>query len=106
MFFEKLNISLMKQKTFQKDKPENCIIMWFYAEIEIGSIIILFHIISALTDLLPTSHHVEGECMCGVALEGGECSACHPGHFTPWRRGPSIHSLGGQVGPRASLDIL
>lgn len=71
---------------------------------EIGSII-LFHIISALTDLLPTSHHVEGECMC-VGLDGGECSACHPGHFTPWGRGPSIHSVGGQVGPRASLDIL
>jgi len=64
---------------------------------EIGNIIILFHIISALTDLLPTSHHVEGECMCSLALDGGECSACHPGHFTPWGRGPSIHSVGEQV---------
>jgi len=73
---------------------------------EIGSIIILFHVISALTDLLPTSHHVEGECTCSLALDGGECSACHPGYFTPWDRGPSIHSLGVQVGPRASLDIL
>jgi hypothetical protein len=50
---------------------------------EIGSITILFHIISALTDLLPTSHHVEGECMCSLAVDGGECSACHPGHFIP-----------------------
>jgi len=43
---------------------------------EIGSIIILFHVISALTDLLPTSHHVEGECTCSLALDGGEYSAC------------------------------
>lgn len=54
----------MKQKTLQKDKPENCIIIRFYTEMEIGSIVILFHRICAFTDLLPTSYYVEGECVC------------------------------------------
>jgi hypothetical protein len=53
----------MKQKTLQKDRPENCIIILFYTEMEIGSIVILFHRISAFTNLLPTSNHVEGECV-------------------------------------------
>jgi hypothetical protein len=37
-------------------------------------------------------------------LVGGECSASRPGRFTPEKRAPSIHWIGGQVDPRAGVD--
>jgi hypothetical protein len=40
------------------------------------------------------------------ALDGGEWSASHPGHFTPKERPPGIHWIGGWVGPRAVLDAV
>jgi hypothetical protein len=39
------------------------------------------------------------------ALDGGEWSALHPGHFTPRERAPGTHWIGGWVGPRAVLDM-
>jgi hypothetical protein len=39
-----------------------------------------------------------------LALDGGEWSASHPGHFTPRERAPGTHWIGGWVGPRAVLD--
>jgi hypothetical protein len=41
-----------------------------------------------------------------LALDGGEWSASHPGHFTPRKRAPGIHWIGGWVGPRAILDMM
>jgi hypothetical protein len=38
------------------------------------------------------------------ALDGGEWSASHPGHFTPEERAPGTHCIGGWVGPRTGLD--
>jgi hypothetical protein len=38
------------------------------------------------------------------ALVGGKWSASRPGRFTPGERTPSTNWIGGQVGPRASLD--
>jgi len=32
-----------------------------------------------------------------LALDGGERSALHPGHFTPRERVPSTHWIGGWV---------
>jgi hypothetical protein len=40
------------------------------------------------------------------ALDGGEWSASRPGRFTPRERAPSIHWIGGWVGPRAVLDTV
>jgi hypothetical protein len=37
-------------------------------------------------------------------LVGGEWSVSRPGSFTPRERAPSIHWIGGLVGPRAVLD--
>jgi hypothetical protein len=37
------------------------------------------------------------------ALDGGEWSASHPGHFIPRQRVPGIHWIGDWVGPRAGL---
>jgi hypothetical protein len=37
-------------------------------------------------------------------LDGGEWSASHPGRFTPRKRAPGTHWIGGWVGPRAGLD--
>jgi len=34
-----------------------------------------------------------------AALDGGERSASHPGHFIPGERTPSSHWIGGWVGP-------
>jgi hypothetical protein len=41
-----------------------------------------------------------------LALAEGEWSASHPGDFIPpiWRSAPWTHQIGGQMGPRASLD--
>jgi hypothetical protein len=39
-----------------------------------------------------------------LALVGSEWSASRPCRFTPSERTPSIHWIGGWVGPRASLD--
>jgi hypothetical protein len=36
-----------------------------------------------------------------LALDGGEWSALHPCHFTPF-----THWIGGWVGPRAGLDAV
>jgi hypothetical protein len=41
-----------------------------------------------------------------LALDRGEWSASHPGHFTPEEGAPSTHWIGGWVGPRASLDTV
>jgi hypothetical protein len=41
-----------------------------------------------------------------LALDGGECSASHPGRFTPTERSPGTHRKGGWVGPRAVLDAV
>jgi hypothetical protein len=41
-----------------------------------------------------------------LALDGGEWSASHPGHFTPGARDPVTHWTGGWVGPRGGLDIM
>jgi hypothetical protein len=38
-----------------------------------------------------------------LALDGGECSASHPGRFTPGERAPGTQFIGGYVGPRFSL---
>jgi hypothetical protein len=38
------------------------------------------------------------------ALVGGEWSASRPDRFTPGKRAPSTHWIGGWVGPRAGLD--
>jgi hypothetical protein len=38
------------------------------------------------------------------ALVGGEWSVSRPGRFTPGERATGIHSIGGWVSPRASLD--
>jgi hypothetical protein len=40
------------------------------------------------------------------ALDGGEWSASHPGHFIPRERAPGTHWIGGWVGPRAVLDAV
>jgi hypothetical protein len=40
------------------------------------------------------------------ALDGGRSSFSHPGHFTPWERGPRSHGIGCWVRPRASLDAM
>jgi hypothetical protein len=40
------------------------------------------------------------------ALDGGEWSASHPGHFTPRERIHGTHWIGGCVGPRAVLDVV
>ena len=39
----------------------------------------------------------------GIALEGGEWSAAHPGRTLPRER-TGTHFTGGWVGPRAGLD--
>jgi hypothetical protein len=38
------------------------------------------------------------------ALVGGEWSASHPGRFTPGKRAPGTHWIGGWVDLRAGLD--
>jgi hypothetical protein len=38
------------------------------------------------------------------ALDGGEWPASRPGRFIPGKRTPSIHWIGGWVGPRTDLD--
>jgi hypothetical protein len=40
------------------------------------------------------------------ALDGGEWSASRLGRFTPRKRAPSAHRIGGWVGPRAVLDAV
>jgi len=40
------------------------------------------------------------------ALDGGEWSASHIGHFTPKETAPDTHWTGGWVGPRAVLDVV
>jgi hypothetical protein len=40
------------------------------------------------------------------ALDGGEWSALRPGRFTPRKRAPRTHWIGGWVGPRAVLDAV
>jgi hypothetical protein len=40
------------------------------------------------------------------ALDGGEWSASRPGRFTPRKRAPGTHWIGGWVGPRAVLDVV
>jgi hypothetical protein len=40
------------------------------------------------------------------ALDGAEWSASRPGRFTPRKRVPGIHWIGGWVGPRAVLDAV
>jgi hypothetical protein len=40
------------------------------------------------------------------ALDGSECSASRPSHFTPRERVPVTQRIGGWVGPRASLDAV
>jgi hypothetical protein len=37
-------------------------------------------------------------------LDGGEWSASRTGRFTPRKRAPGTHWIGGWVGPRAVLD--
>jgi hypothetical protein len=39
-----------------------------------------------------------------LALVGGELSASCPCRFTPGKRGPGTHWIGGWVDPRAGLD--
>jgi hypothetical protein len=40
------------------------------------------------------------------ALDGGEWSASRPGRFTPRKRAPGTHGIGGCVDPRAGLDAV
>jgi hypothetical protein len=40
------------------------------------------------------------------ALEGGEWSASRPGRFSPSKRAPGTHWIGGWVGPRAVIIII
>jgi hypothetical protein len=40
------------------------------------------------------------------ALDGGEWSASRPGRFTPRKRAPCTHWIGGWEGPRAVLDAV
>jgi 4-amino-4-deoxy-L-arabinose transferase-like glycosyltransferase len=40
------------------------------------------------------------------ALEGGEWSVSRPGRFTPGKKPPGTHWLGGWVAPRAGLDAV
>jgi hypothetical protein len=40
------------------------------------------------------------------ALDGGEWSVSCPGRFTPRKRAPGIHCVGGWVGPRSGLDTV
>jgi hypothetical protein len=40
------------------------------------------------------------------ALDGGDWSPSRPDPFIPRERGPSIHWIGGWVGPRAGLDTV
>jgi hypothetical protein len=39
-------------------------------------------------------------------LDGGEQSASRPGRFTPHRKSPSTHWIGGWVRPRANIDAV
>jgi hypothetical protein len=39
-----------------------------------------------------------------LALDGGEWSVSHSGHFTPGEIAPGTYWIGGWVGPTASLD--
>jgi hypothetical protein len=39
-----------------------------------------------------------------LALDGGEWSASHPGHFTYREKAPDTHWIGGWMGPTAGLD--
>jgi hypothetical protein len=39
-------------------------------------------------------------------VEGGEWSASRPDRFTPRKRAPGIHWIGGWVGTRAGLDAV
>lgn len=41
-----------------------------------------------------------------MSVDGGECSASHPGHFTPADRTPGANWMGNWVGPRTILDVL
>jgi hypothetical protein len=41
-----------------------------------------------------------------LALVGGEWSAWRSSHFTPGKRAPSTHCIGGWVGPGANLDYM
>jgi hypothetical protein len=41
-----------------------------------------------------------------LALDGGEWSASRPGRFTPRKRAPGTHWIGGWVDPRAVLDAV
>jgi hypothetical protein len=41
-----------------------------------------------------------------LALDGGEWSASHPGHFTARERAPCAYRIWGWVGPRAVLDAM
>jgi hypothetical protein len=40
------------------------------------------------------------------ALDGGKWSVSRPGRFTPRKKAPRTHSIGGWVGPRAILDTV
>jgi hypothetical protein len=40
------------------------------------------------------------------ALDGGEWSASRPCYFTPRKRAPGTHWIGGWMGPRAVLDAV
>jgi len=41
-----------------------------------------------------------------LALNGGERSASHHGHYTPREKATGTHWTGGWVGPRASLEAV
>jgi len=40
------------------------------------------------------------------AVDGDELSASRPGRFTPRKRAPRTHCIGGWVGPKAGLELV
>jgi hypothetical protein len=72
------------------------------------------HLLKWLGPCALTEHHtMEADwgsgsippCILTLALDGGEWSAVCPSCFTPRERDPGTHQTGGQMGPRASLDM-
>jgi hypothetical protein len=55
--------------------------------------------------LFLTEHHTM-KAFLTSALDGGEWSASHPGHFTPREKAPGMHWIGGWVGPKGILDMV